>query len=146
MAELITHSENEGGETVELAWIEMRWQRPVQRIFWIYNVSHYSSRGGHHHRSCRMVLQCITGSVDVYVQTPKVDQHFTLNSTNQYLFLDAQDWRLMYQFSTDARLVIFADKSFETTIYIDSPYRSSNLNSAITLPVKGKRNQMLRKS
>jgi hypothetical protein len=53
-----------------------------------------------------------------------------LNSGNEYLFLEALDWRLMQRFSTDAVLVVFADKSFEKTVYVDSPYRPVNSGSA----------------
>ena len=79
-----------------------------------------------------MVLHCIAGSVDVYVQTPTTDQHFTLASADDYLFLDAQDWRLMHRFSPDALLMVFASKPFETTIYYESPYRPVNLRSVTT--------------
>jgi hypothetical protein len=77
-----------------------------------------------------MVLQCVVGSVEVYVQTPEGDCLYRLNSGNEYLFLEALDWRLMQKFSTDVVLVVFADKSFEKTIYFDSPYRPVNSSSA----------------
>lgn len=145
MAQLIIPNENTGSDRAELAWIEQRWQQPVQRVFWLSKVPQHVSRGGHHHRSCRMILHCVTGSVKVYVQTPKMDQYFTLNSTQQYLSVDAQDWRLMYQFSADALLVVFADKPFETTVYIDPPYRSIQVDPAITLPTPKQRKPQLPK-
>ena len=119
-------------ETAEPTWIESIWQQPVQRIFWVYGVPPTESRGGHHHHSCRMVLHCVKGSVDVYVQTPTTEQCFTLDSSDQFLFLDAQDWRLMHRFSPDAMLIVFASKPFETTIYYEQPYRSVNLNQVVT--------------
>ena len=127
MAQLITRDQN-NDEIEGTAWVETIWQRPVQRVFWIYDVPYHTSRGGHHHQSCQMVLHCIVGSVEVYVQTSEGDQHFTLDSNRQYLFLDALDWRLMHRFSTDAILVVLADKSFKTTVYIDQSYRLINLN------------------
>jgi hypothetical protein len=120
MPQLITRDQN---QIADLSWIEAIWQRPVQRIFWMYGVPHDDSRGGHHHQTCRMVLQCVAGSVEVYVQTPEQDCLYRLNSSNEYLFLEAMDWRLMQQFSPDAVLVVFADKSFEKTIYFNQPYR-----------------------
>jgi len=131
MPQLITRSENKN-KIAELDWIRTIWQRPVHRIFWIYNVPDAVSRGSHHHQTCRMILQCLVGSVEVYVQTPTEDHYFTLNSISQYLFLDAQDWRLMHKFSANAVLVVLADKSFETTIYLDQPYRFINLNQVTT--------------
>lgn len=110
-------------EIAESNWIETIWQQPVQRGFWIYNVPAMNTRGGHRHHSCQMVLHCVTGSVNIYVQTPAIDQYFTLNSPDQYLFVDPHDWRLMHRFSPDAILTVFASKPFETTIYYEQAYR-----------------------
>jgi hypothetical protein len=120
MPQLITREHN---QSADVSWIEAIWQRPIQRIFWMYGVPQQRSRGGHHHQTCRMVLQCVVGSVEVYVQTADRDYTYTLNSSNGYLFLEALDWRLMQQFSSNAMLVVFADKPFETTIYVDLPHR-----------------------
>ena len=130
MPQLITR---EHDQSADLSWIETIWQQPVERIFWLYGVPHYGSRGGHHHRTCRMVIQCVVGSVEVYVQTAEQDHLYKLDSSNQYLFLEPLDWRLMQQFSADAVLVVFADKSFETTVYVDSPYRLVNSGSVSLL-------------
>jgi hypothetical protein len=120
MPQLITRDHN---EITDLSWIETIWQQPVQRLFWLYNVPHHCLRGNHRHQKCRMVLHCVVGSVDVYVQTPEGDCRYTLSSNNEYLFLEAEDWRLMHQFSVNAMLVVFADRSFRSTIYFDQPYR-----------------------
>lgn len=120
MPQLLTRGDD---KVTDLSWIETLWDRPVCRIFWIYGVPSHTARGGHHHQTCRMILQCVVGSVEVRVQTPEQDYVYRLDSSNQYLFLEALDWRLMQQFSADAVLVVFADKAFETTVYIDSPYR-----------------------
>jgi hypothetical protein len=120
MPQLITRDHN---EITDLSWIETIWQQPVQRLFWLYNVPHHYLRGSHRHQKCRMVLHCVVGSVDVYVQTPERDCRYTLSSSNEYLFLEAKDWRLMHQFSVNAMLVVFADRSFRNTIYFDQPYR-----------------------
>ncbi len=125
MPQVVTRSDSEN-KIAELDWIRTIWQRPVQRLFWIYDVPNDGLRGAHHHETCRMILQCVVGSVEVYVQTPKEDHHFTLKVNNQYLFLDPQDWRLMHRFSTDAVLVVFADKPYKTTTYLKQPYRSCN--------------------
>ena len=126
MPQLMTR---EHSESADLSWIKTIWQRPVRRIFWMYGVPDHGSRGGHHHQTCRMVLQCVVGSVEVYVQTAERECLYRLDSSNQYLFLEALDWRLMQQFSVDAVLVVFADKSFETTVYVDFPYRLVNRGS-----------------
>lgn len=141
MAKLITRDQN-NNEMGGSRWVEAIWQRPIQRIFWMYGVPHHALRGGHYHQSCQMVLHCVVGSVEVYVQTSEGDQHFILNSDRQYLFLDAQDWRLMHQFSTDAILVVLADESFETTVYIEQAYRLIDLNPTQNTQTKTTANLM----
>ena len=136
MARLLTLSTHEMAQS---NWIETAWQQPVQRVFWMYGVPATAWRGGHRHHSCRMVLQCVTGSVAVYVQTPTTDQYFTLDSSDGYLFLDPQDWRLMHRFSPDALLIVFASKPFETTIYYEQPYRSFDLDQVVTATVTAER-------
>ena len=106
MPQLITLDQ---AEISNLSWIEAVWKQPIQRIFWLYGVPEHGARGGHCHQTCQMVLHCVTGSVDVYVQTTEQDYLYTLSSENDYLFLAPTDWRLMQHFSADAVLVVFAD-------------------------------------
>lgn len=110
-------------ENPDLAWLEERWHTSVQRSFMIYNVPQDAVRGGHSHRHCQMALVCLVGSVDVYVQTPAQDFTYSLRSPEHFLLLEPQDWRLMYNFSPDAVLLVLADRSYHSTVYIDSAYR-----------------------
>ncbi|GAB3226744.1 hypothetical protein GCM10027423_63740 [Spirosoma arcticum] len=80
-------------------------------------------RGGHRHPAGQMVLQCVVGGVSVYVQIPHRDAWFRLDCREQYLVLEAQDWRLMYDFSADARLVVLAQQPYAPTDYVTSAYR-----------------------
>ena len=64
-----------------------------------------------------MALQCVAGSVKVYVQTPREDQYYTLDTPGQYLLLEPEDWRSMYEFSVDAILIVLAEKPYEFTQY-----------------------------
>ena len=125
MAHLVTGAVS---DTANLSWIEAIWQHPILRAFWIYDVPPGQTRGGHRHNSSQMVLQCVVGSVSIYVQTPDGDEHFVLDSMHNYLFLAARDWRLMYEFSPDALLMIITDRTYEETTYIDKPYRIIAVN------------------
>ncbi|GAB3753436.1 hypothetical protein GCM10028817_19180 [Spirosoma pomorum] len=121
VARLIIDRQNKS----DLTWISAEWKQPIERIFWIKHVCCGSTRGGHHHQdACKMVLHCPVGSVKIYVQTLVADYNYTLDSNNQYLFLDGQDWRLMHHFSEDAILSVMVNMSFATTAYIDQPYRA----------------------
>lgn len=121
MAQLIRHRDENPSD---LQWISQRWQQPILRSFWLYNVPSSSQRGGHRHQAdCQMVLHCPVGSVRVYVQTPTQDHVFRLQSSHEYLFLTGSDWRLMDSFSPNTVLTVLSSHCFETTNYIDQPYR-----------------------
>ena len=75
-----------------------------------------------------MILHCAVGKVKVYVQTPEVECTYRLDSNNKYLVLEGNERRMMHQFSADALLMVIANQSFETTRYIDEPYRPFDLS------------------
>jgi hypothetical protein len=120
MAELLTLNAE---ALSNIDWVNRLWQHPIQRLFWIYQVPLSGRRGGHYHPAGQMLLQCPVGSVEVYVQTPWMDQRFNLNIPTQFLWLKPEDWRLMYNFSADARLLVMASEVFSTMLYIEHPYR-----------------------
>ena len=120
MAQLIAKIE---AVTEDSDWLYKHWGRPVERIFYIYDVPENTERGFHSHRDGTMGLICLSGSVDIYIQMPHEDQHFRLNLPYQLLIIDPTDWRIMYNFSADAILMVLADCSFSETIYVTTPYR-----------------------
>lgn len=120
MAQLILRPSS---ETDDLHWIQNYWGRGIERIFFIYDVPEGVARGRHHHAHCQMGLVCLGGTVDIYVQTPLIDQHFHLASPHQFLLLEPTDWRMMYNFSENAVLMAMADRPFVETTYIQHPYR-----------------------
>ncbi len=124
MAQLIT---KKGAENRDLEWLRDYWGRGVERIFFIYGVPEGVARGRHHHARCQMGLICVSGSVSVYVQSPHRDYHFTLDTPEKVLLLDPEDWRMMYNFSDDAVLMVMADRSYQETSYYQEMYRELKL-------------------
>lgn len=111
-------------DTNELQWVSDFWKSEIKRIFYLYNVPEKKARGYHRHRFCRMAMVCLTGTVEVYVQSsPEKDFFYHLNSPHQVLLLDPTDWRVMYNFSEKAVLMVLADRHYDDTFYIDEPYR-----------------------
>lgn len=130
MAQLITKKDTENRD---LEWLRDYWGRGVERIFFIYGVPEGVARGRHHHARCQMGLICVSGSVSVYVQSPQRDYHFTLDTPEKVLLLDPKDWRMMYNFSDDAVLMVLADRSYQETSYYQEMYRDVKL--PVSFPV-----------
>lgn len=96
---------------------------PPKRCFFIYGSQPDKQRGQHRHRHSMMLMNCVRGSVRVYVQTPSHDQYFILDDSTKYLLLSPDDWRMMYDFTPDAILVVTCDYPYLEEDYIEAPYR-----------------------
>lgn len=95
----------------------------VKRCFFIHGVEPGQIRGEHRHRDGHTVLTCLRGSVDVYVQSPDTDSEFKLTRPTQHLYLQPEDWRVMYNFSPDCILMASSSIEYDHKDYIHEPYR-----------------------
>lgn len=95
----------------------------IKRVFYIYGVDD-SKRGGHRHHKTIQAAICIKGSCTIYNNDGKVETDFVLDQPNKCLILQPQDWHTMYNFSSDAILMVFASEYFDAADYIYKPYES----------------------
>ena len=119
MPELInlpTHIDSRGDLTV----IEKCLPFDAQRIYYIYNST--IQRGGHRHKETIQALICVFGSVDVYVHDGESEQTITLNSPNQCLIVNPQDWHTMQNGSRETVLLVLASHHYNQEDYVDEPY------------------------
>ena len=115
--DLPTYSDDRGSLSV----VEKVLPFSIKRIFYIYKVKD-SMRGGHRHHKTIQAAICISGECKIYTNDSKNETVFHLNSPNQCLLLEAQDWHTMYDFSEGSILLVLASEEFETEDYIYSPY------------------------
>ncbi len=95
----------------------------IERVFYIYGVDD-SRRGGHRHHITRQAAICIKGNCTIYNNNGKIEETFELNSPDRCLLLEPEDWHVMYNFSPDAILMVFASHPFDASDYIYEPYLS----------------------
>ena len=93
----------------------------VKRVFYIYGVK--SKRGGHGHFKSMVALISLNGSIDVFVQTPEKDLNYKLNSPDQVLILDPEDWHEMNNFTDGSTLLVLCSHHFDEDDYFYEPYR-----------------------
>lgn len=120
MAEILdlkTFTDTRGNLTV----IEKIIPFDIKRIFYIYGVDN-SKRGGHRHKRTRQAAICIQGSCDIYCNNGIKEDEFGLHKPNQCLLLYPEDWHVMYNFTTDAILMVLASEFFNPEDYIFEPY------------------------
>lgn len=95
----------------------------VKRIFYIYGVDS-STRGGHRHHKTLQAAICIKGECTIYCNDSSRETIFELNAPYQCLVLEPKDWHTMYNFSSDAILMVLASEYFDEKDYIFEPYNN----------------------
>ena len=84
----------------------------------MYDVPAGESRGGHAHKECKEFLVAISGSFSVTLDNGKEKKTFLLNHPYQGLFIDANIWRTLDDFSSGAVCLVLASERFEEEDYI----------------------------
>lgn len=99
----------------------------IERVFYIYGVDD-SRRGGHRHHITRQAAICIQGHCTIFNDNGKTEEIFELSSPDKCLLLEPEDWHIMFNFSPDAILMVFASEQFDAADYIYEPYSDSYLS------------------
>lgn len=115
--DLKTFTDDRGNLTV----IEKVIPFDVKRIFYIYGVND-ATRGGHRHYLTKQAAICIRGRCTIYNHDGVIDQVFELDAPHSCLILEPNDWHQMYNFSSDAILMVLASEYFDSNDYIYEPY------------------------
>lgn len=117
LIDLTTHTDNRGNLTV----IEKVIPFDIKRIFYIYGVDD-SVRGGHRHHTTIQAAICLQGSCRIFCDDNLTQQEFVLDKPYKCLILEPQDWHTMFDFTSDAILMVLASTTFSQEDYIFEPY------------------------
>lgn len=90
----------------------------IKRVYYIYDVEADQRRGFHSHRELYQALICVHGSVTILVKTPHEEDNILLDSPSKALLIGPMVWREMYNFSSDAVLLVLASEHFTPSDYI----------------------------
>src|SRR5688572_24355541 len=115
---LKTFTDKRGNLTV----IEKSIPFDIKRIFYIYGVDD-SVRGGHRHHKTVQAAICIKGSCKIYNHNGEKEDTYVLDLPSKCLIIDCKDWHTMYDFSSDAILMVLASEYFDEKDYVFEPYK-----------------------
>jgi hypothetical protein len=115
--DLETHTDKRGNLTV----IENVLPFMIERVFYIYGVDK-SERGGHRHHKTIQAAVCIQGECKIYNNDGRTKQVYHLNKPSLCVLLEPNDWHKMYDFSSDAILMVLASEKFCKDDYIFENY------------------------
>lgn len=89
-----------------------------KRYFIVYDVPSKEIRGEHAHLECEEFLICITGNCSILADDGINKTEIFLDSPNMGVYLAPMTWRVHYQYSSDAVLLVFASHLYDPKDYI----------------------------
>ncbi len=104
----------------KLVALEERKEIPfrLQRVYYIYDTREGVRRGFHAHKELEQVLVCVSGSCKILLDDGVERSVVELKSPDEGLYIAHDVWREMFDFSSDAVLVVLASMSYDESDYI----------------------------
>lgn len=90
----------------------------IQRVYYIYDTKDGAPRGFHAHKALQQYLVCMHGSCKILLDDGAERTMVELSDPSEGLYIGPSTWREMYDFSSDAVLVVFASMQYDESDYI----------------------------
>ena len=90
----------------------------IKRVYYMYDTGEGVHRGFHAHRSLEQILICIHGSCKVLLDNGTEKKVISLEKPYEGLYIANDMWREMYDFSSDAVLLVLASDFYKEEDYI----------------------------
>jgi len=89
-----------------------------QRIYWIQDFTPEAVRGNHSHKKLNQVFIMLAGSMSLVVHEGNKSCEYELTKHSIPLVIPPGTWRIMSKASSDALLLVVADRPYEQEDYI----------------------------
>ena len=90
----------------------------IKRVYYLYDMKYGVRREGHAYRALKQMLICIHGSCKVLLDSGTEKKIVSLEKPYEGLYITNDIWREMYDFSSDAVLLVLASNYYEESDYI----------------------------
>jgi len=90
----------------------------IKRVYYMYDTKEGVRRGFHAHKSLEQILICIHGSCKILLDNGKEKKIVYLEKPYEGLYVSNNMWREMYDFSSDAVLMVLASEVYNEEDYI----------------------------
>ncbi|MCQ2516062.1 MAG: FdtA/QdtA family cupin domain-containing protein [Saccharofermentans sp.] len=109
-----------GDERGQLVVVEENKDIPfdVKRVYYIYDTLADVTRGFHAHKCLEQVLICVHGSCKIHLDNGFETEEVLLDKPYEGLYISNDMWREMYDFSSDAVLLVLASQYYDEADYI----------------------------
>ena len=109
-----------GDERGQLVALEEHKDIPfeIKRVYYMYDTGKGVTRGQHAHKSLEQILICIHGSCKLMLDNGKEKKIVSLEKPYEGLYISNNIWREMYDFSSDAVLMVLGSDVYKEEDYI----------------------------
>lgn len=90
----------------------------IKRVYYMYDTAEGIHRGFHAHKSLQQILVCIHGSCKIKLDNGRETKVVPLEKPYEGLYVSNVMWREMYDFSSDAVLMVLASELYNEDDYI----------------------------
>lgn len=90
----------------------------IKRVYYMFDTTFGVIRGKHAHKSLEQILICTSGSCKILLDDGKDKQIVELNKPYEGLYISNAIWREMYDFSSNAVLMVLASNYYDESDYI----------------------------
>ena len=90
----------------------------IKRVYFMYDTKEGVVRGHHAHKTLEQILVCIHGSCKILLDNGTEKKIVPLERPYEGLYIANNIWREMYDFSSDAVLLVFASELYNEEDYI----------------------------
>ncbi len=90
----------------------------VKRVYYMYDTGEGVRRGFHAHKCLEQILICIHGSCKILLDNGTEKETVVLDKPYEGLYVSNDMWREMFDFSSDAVLMVLASELYDEADYI----------------------------
>lgn len=90
----------------------------VKRVYYMYDTGEGVRRGYHAHHNLQQILIAIHGTCKIHLDDGKETAEVLLDTPFEGLYIANNMWREMYDFSSDAVLMVLASEYYDEADYV----------------------------
>ena len=90
----------------------------IKRVYYMYDTTTGVRRGFHAHKCLEQILICVHGSCKILLDDGFERAEVSLDEPNKGLYIANNMWREMFDFSSDAVLMVLASTTYDEADYI----------------------------
>lgn len=90
----------------------------IKRVYYMYDTADGVTRGYHAHKKLEQILICIHGSCKIRLDNGTEKKVVPLEKPYEGLYVANNMWREMFDFSSDAVLMVLASELYDESDYI----------------------------